>query len=437
VNLRSAVAEIEQIAAALRGTSYCPHKPHPRQAEFVRLDCIEALYGGAAGGGKSDALLMAALQHVRVPGYAALILRRKHVDLIREDAIMARAAKWLETTDAVWSAERKTWTFPSGATLSFGHLDHVHDLRNYQGGAWQFIGVDELTQMPEAWYRYLFSRLRRTTQQVPLRMRGATNPGDIGHDWVHQRFVAPGARAAFVPARIEDNPSLDAQAYFAALSELDEIQLAQLRDGVWVRDSAGKVYRYNADNVIDSAPIVDYKVLALDFGVVDDTSFSILGWRKNERTVHVLRSWKLKGLSPGEAASMVRDLERDNKFHAIVGDVGGLGKAFQAEARSRFGLPIEAADKNNKRGYQRLLNGALKSSELRVVRADCTQLLSEWDSVVWDESQKNEIGENHCADGVLYGWRRCVAYLESAAKPADTEEQRLIGQLIKERSWRR
>ena len=106
----------ERIIASEREQRWCPHTPTARQAAFLEVDALEALFGGAAGGGKSDALLMGALQYVDVPGYSALILRRTTTDLALPGAIMDRDGEWLRPTGAHWNDIKKTWRFPSGAS---------------------------------------------------------------------------------------------------------------------------------------------------------------------------------------------------------------------------------------------------------------------------------------------------------------------------------
>ena len=115
---------------------YCPNLPtvSTPQALFLLLDCREAFYGGAAGGGKSDALLMAALQFVDVPGYAALLLRRTYAELEKADGLIPRAEEWLAGTDARRLDGGKKWVFPSGARLEFGHVQDEGDRFNYPVG---------------------------------------------------------------------------------------------------------------------------------------------------------------------------------------------------------------------------------------------------------------------------------------------------------------
>ncbi len=210
-------------------------------------DVPEVLYGGAAGGGKSDALLMAALQYVEVPGYAAIMFRKTYADLALPGALMDRAQSWLGGSDAHWNGQEKTWAFPSGATLTFGYLNEENDRFRYQSSEFQCICFDELTQFKERDYKFLFSRLRRTVDnKVPLRMRAGTNPGGIGHLWVKKRFDPEGRRPPqvdrrFVGARLEDNPYIDIATYERSLDQLDSQTRKQYRAGDWT-DFGGNHY---------------------------------------------------------------------------------------------------------------------------------------------------------------------------------------------------
>jgi hypothetical protein len=414
---------LAELARRARKTQYCPHKPHPKQAEFLALTCIEAGFGGAAGGGKSDALLMAGLQHIDQPGYAGLLLRRTYADLALPGAIMARSHEWLSGTDAHWNGLEKQWTFPSKATLSFGYCDNDRDRYRYQGAELQFIGIDELTQWPEAWYRYLFSRLRRKKgSSVTPRMRSSFNPGGIGHEWVRRRFIEaePGG-PVFIPSKLDDNPSLDATEYREALERLDPTTRKQLLEGIWIRDSGGLVYQFDSEkHTVPTEPEgLTQFVLALDFGFTDATGFAILGWREHERRVYVVGSHKVTGKTPSEIGEMCRDLEAKFHFDAIVGDVGGLGKGYAEEARRRFNVPIEPAEKKNKRGYIDLLNGALANNDLKIVRDKNAALMAELAELPWTEDRSKEADgfDNHLTDAMLYGWRKCMAYTEEDAKP--------------------
>ncbi|SVC41533.1 uncharacterized protein METZ01_LOCUS294387, partial [marine metagenome] len=124
---------------------------------------------------------MAALQYVDVPGYNAIIFRRTYADLALPGAIMDRFTSWISDSDDIkWNGSMYVATFPSGARIAFGYLNNSQDYLRYKGAEFQFIGMDEVTEIREHDYRYLFSRLRRPAtgpvSQVPLRMRCASNP---------------------------------------------------------------------------------------------------------------------------------------------------------------------------------------------------------------------------------------------------------------------
>ena len=237
---------------------YCPHRPFPKQQAFLDLECREALFGGGAGPGKTDALLMAALQYAHVPGYSALILRRDYPRLSLPNSIMDRARQWLHSTNARWNSQTKTYRFPSGAVLQFGYIDNPEDRYRYASSEFAFIGWDELTEFrlgpgDDNPYEFMFSRLRKSASlPVPLRMRAASNPGNIGHEYVKRRFITDEALAAlrddrpqvfyadpenrdraFVPALLADNPHLDREQYMANLMHLPPVSRARLLQGDW------------------------------------------------------------------------------------------------------------------------------------------------------------------------------------------------------------
>lgn len=240
-------------------SEYCAEQPSITQKVFLRTNALEALFGGAAGGGKSSALLMSALQYVDVPGYSAILFRRTFADLSLPGALMDRFKSWMSNFDDVhWNANSYVATFPSGARISFGYLNNTNDYLRYKGSEFQFIGMDEVTEIRESDYRYLFSRLRRPAtgelSKVPLRMRAASNPAP---NWVRQRFIVEGREAGriFVPSKLTDNPGIDADSYRQALSSLDPIERRRLEEGDWWSTTLGSLFDRTAFIIIDSSEV--------------------------------------------------------------------------------------------------------------------------------------------------------------------------------------
>src|SRR5579862_6576537 len=131
-------------------------QPHPKQQRLLlHSHTREVFYGGAGGGGKSESLWYAALQYVEVPGYAALILRRTYADLSKPGALMDRSRDYLADTEATFNERDKRWTFPSGASITFGYLQHENDKFQYASSEFQYIAFDELTHFSESQYTFL------------------------------------------------------------------------------------------------------------------------------------------------------------------------------------------------------------------------------------------------------------------------------------------
>lgn len=225
---------------------YTIHTPHPVQQIALSLNNRELLFGGAAGGGKSDYMLMAALQYVDVPGYSALILRRSWPDLNSPGAILERFTQWMaphmKSKEVHRGDQGRIWTFPSGAKIAFGYAARPADKYKFQGAEYQFVGFDEATQFEPEIYEYLLSRIRKpviacaictlplqryithgkvafrhekgqkgicesplpdpgamaeytaapdgtTLFDLPLRMRLTANPGGLSHNYFKERFI--------------------------------------------------------------------------------------------------------------------------------------------------------------------------------------------------------------------------------------------------------
>ena len=199
--------------------------------------------------------LASALKYVRVPNYSALLIRRAYTHLQQPGAFIPTSRAWLLGTDATYNQSQHTWFFPDNARLTFGYLDNVRDLDRYQGGEYQYIGVDEATQIPENLLRYLYSRLRKKEgMQVPLRMRLTANPGGVSHEYIKRRYITEGEKhgRVFIPSLLSDNPSLDREEYLKQLAELDPLTRARLLNGDWDAMPEGGLFKRHWFKVIQA-----------------------------------------------------------------------------------------------------------------------------------------------------------------------------------------
>lgn len=165
--------------------------PQPKQLEFQQRGEYEAFYGGAAGGGKSDALVIEALRQVPIPHYKGLIVRKTYPEL---SELVEKSLNYYPRAfpKAKYNDSKHTWTFPSGAKIVFGSMHHTSDRTKYQGKAFDFIGFDELTHFTWDEYSYLISRNRPNGAGTRVYMRSTGNPGGVGMGWVKDRFITAG-----------------------------------------------------------------------------------------------------------------------------------------------------------------------------------------------------------------------------------------------------
>ena len=261
-----------QKTAGLRGTQKLHYIKKVEEIESVPVQCIKVdspsnlfLAGKALiPTHNSVAQLMGALQFVDIPGYSAVLFRKTYADLSLPGALIDMSKEWLmpfvDTKEVKWSEKEKQYVFPSGATLNFGYLESANDCYRYQGAEFQYIGMDEVTHLDPANYRYLFSRLRKPKAlQVPLRFRATANPGGQFGEYYYQRFFVEGPDKGriFIPAGLDDNPYLDAEAYKEALEELDPVERERLLNGNWQIKASGDLFNRHWFVIVPETDVPD------------------------------------------------------------------------------------------------------------------------------------------------------------------------------------
>lgn len=256
--------------------------PSNQQLDFLLTLQREAFYGGAAGGGKSDGLLMGAAMYVDEPGYNAIILRKEIATLRKPGGLIPRSHEWgwgrelPNRRKARWDPMDYIWRFPSGATVGFGYLSGPNDYMKYMSTEYQYIGFDELPEIRPFDYRMMSSRLRRTEdlrlRGIPLRMRSTGNPVGPYVLEVKTWFNLPeGSREKpFISATIDDNIYLDKESYIESLMILDPVTRARMLEGDWTIRDEGGYFQRDWFPVVDQLPNEMYAIRYWDKAAVKD-----------------------------------------------------------------------------------------------------------------------------------------------------------------------
>ena len=354
-------------------------RPFPRQEEFLSLpdSIFEALYGGAAGGGKSECLLLFPLargfyQHPRFKG---IIFRRTYPELEKE--IILRSLEWYPATGARYNDEKKRWTFPSGAIMQFGHAEYEQDVRKYDTTEYNYMAFDELTSFTEFQYSYLtLSRCRSSSRDLPAIVRSGTNPGNIGHSWVRRRFIESGpygsilldpvtkTKRIFIQSLCTDNPHID-PGYVHRLAGLPEAERRAKRDGDWYF-FAGQVFDdwretrlldepENACHVIDpfDVPLYWPRFLAIDWGYRAMT-IGLWGAISPDQRLYIYREFAGKQLRISSWASEIGRLTTEQLTDAVIcksayqtrGDEQTIAQQFEEQS----GLRVRASNQDRVAG---------------------------------------------------------------------------------------
>jgi Terminase large subunit, T4likevirus-type, N-terminal len=421
------------------------------------------LYGGSAGGGKSEFLLGDFLQDVPTYGEAwqGVIFRRTYREL---EELLARSQQLYPPTAGKWQGDKDRWVWPTGATLRMRYLERDIDATRYQGHSYSWIGWDELGQWASPFaYRYLRGRLRSAKPVPTKRIRSTANPGGAGHQWVKAEFIDPapggytpildpvtGMERMFIPSRLRDNLILMAAdpGYVGRLRGLGSPELVRaMLDGDWSVVTGAYFPEFDtAKHVIAPCPLPKHwtRIRAFDWGSA--RPFCNLWLAVSDGTAQfpanaiiVYREWYGSTGEPNVGLRMPAEavgsgiLAREDVGERIVSSI--CDPAMLKEdggpslAERMRGIPWYGADNSRVPGWDQLrarLIGIDDKPALYVFSA-CINLIRTLPALQHDTHKPEDLdssGEDHAADGLRYGLmsRPWVAPAPAKDAPYDSWE---------------
>lgn len=470
-----------KIPPALKDVNWI-FKPNPGpQTDFLSASEEEVLYGGAAGGGKSYAMLADPMRYFNNPNFVGLLLRRTN-DELRELKWESQKLYPKAFPGAKWKEKDSMWVFPSGAKFWMTYLERDDDVMRYVGQSFCWIGVDELTQYatPFAW-QFLKSRLRSTDPELQktLCMRATTNPGGPGHHWVKKMFVDPAVpgksfwatdiesgevmkypeshenptlrgkplfKRRFIPALLKDNPYLFADGtYERSLHGLPEAQRRKLLEGDWsVMEGAAFAEFSPKLHTCDHFDIPDSwrRFRSADYGYSSPAAVLWFAIDPAFNTLYVYRELYKKGMTAQQMAQEVLEAEAGEKvsygmLDSSVWHQRGHNGPSIAEEMIAYGCRWRPSD----RGQGSRVAGKNRLHELlKVINYDdgtskpgiiffntCRQLIADIPSIPTDPDGGDDIDDrypnDHTYDALRYGIMsrpRAGSPLDWGSKPTDT-----------------
>jgi hypothetical protein len=399
------------------------------QTDFLAAPETDVLYGGAAGGGKSYAMLVDPLRFAHRAAHRALILRRSMPEL-RELIDKSRELYPKAFPGCKFREVEKIWTFPSGAKLEFGFLERDADVYRYQGQAYSWIGFDEITHLStEFSWNYLASRLRTTDPEITPYMRCTANPGGAGATWVKKRYVNPsepnesftgqdGLTRRFIPARLEDNPYLATDGrYEQMLKALPDVQRKQLLEGNWDITEGAAFTEFDVmEHVITpfEIPVGWERIKGIDYGYASESACVWGAVDPTDGTLIIYRELYRKGLTGVDLAQMITSMELQDPFSvsgvldtAAWNRTGTTGPTV-GETLQRAGHKLRRADKNRIQGkiqiHEYLRVQPSGRPKIQIFNS-CPNLIRELQSLPLDKSNPEDVdthAPDHAYDALRY-----------------------------------
>ena len=428
------------------GTNVVFHPNEGPQTEFLAADEKDVLYGGAAGGGKSYAMLVDPLRYAHRKAHRALILRRSMPEL-RELIDKSRELYPQAFPGCKFREVEKVWNFPSGAKIEFGFLERDADVYRYQGQAYSWIGFDEITHLPtEFGWNYLASRLRTTDPEIKTYLRCTANPGGIGASWVKRRYVdaytanesfvgGDGLTRKFIPARLTDNPYLSEDGvYEQMLMSLPPVQRKQLLEGNWDINEGAAFVEFDPDLHIVTPfqiPLTWERVKGIDYGYASESACVWGAVDRTDGTLIIYRELYRKGLTGEDLGAIITEMEMEDPFSvsgvldtAAWARTGTTGPTV-GESLVRQGHKLRRADKNRIQGkiqiHEYLKVQPNGRPKLQIFNT-CPNLIKELQSIPLDKRNPEDV-DTHAADHAYDALRYLIMSRPRINNPMDNLRQ--------------
>jgi predicted phage terminase large subunit-like protein len=297
-------------------------RPQPgAQEKFLSTSADIAIYGGAAGGGKSWGILLEPLRHVNNPQFSAVIFRRTTKMVRNPGGLWDESGNLYPLVGARPTENNLEWKFSTGAVIKFAHMEHEKNRLDWQGAQIPFIGFDELTHFTKTQFMYMLSRNRSMCGVRPY-IRATTNPdsdswvaefigwyideytglsipersgvvrwfirkgdnliwGDSAEELKAQHPDEEPKSFTFIAASVYDNKILLEKdpGYLGNLKALPRVERERLLGGNWkIRPAAGLFFRREMFQVVDAAPEGGISVRYWDRAATEKTQDNSPDW---------------------------------------------------------------------------------------------------------------------------------------------------------------
>lgn len=440
------------------------YKPSDRQTKFHQSPAFETLYGGAAGGGKTAAIVAEAVTYALEYPKARIYIFRKTIPELKQSVvpeIYKQCSEFINHAKGMtYNAQDRVFNFTNGSIIQLAYLENIQDMFRYQSAEMHLLLMDELTHFTQEEYEYLKTRVRSTGEH-PLKVMSATNPGNIGHAWVKAYFIdntiaetvftdEHGNTRMFIPAKVSDHPvEAFRETYSQQLNSLTNPDLKRaLLLGDWdiFAGQAFNEWKREQDDkpwhVIDPFPIPRHwvKWMAYDYGYNSYAAGLWITRDPNTERLFVYREMYVHEMSVSKQADLIKLNDASESVFLRLADPSIWKQRGDVETGENIanifqksGLIFQPANNDRlagKNAIHEMLAPAADGLPKMQVFSSCGNFIRTFPALPMDQHRPEDIdtrAEDHLYDCLRYG----VINQRPGQLPEPKIDQNLVNQRAK------